>query len=179
MDFIIMLVIFGVISSLTRKSKKPQGKRPASSNYPTKNLSSDARAGTVQSRLNEVKKPENLQDGLSSLFNMLAGEEVLKDRNTSEADRLKKFELEETRKRREQEVVEAFEKAKRLETQASERAILDENDILKLEIVGDELVNESGSDGLFPLIISPSEAQKGLIWLEILDKPISLKKSRR
>jgi len=179
MDFIIMLVIFGVISSLTRKSKKPQSKRPATSNYPTKNLSSDSRAGTVQSRLNEVKKPENLQEGLSSLFNMLAGEEVLKDRNTIEAERRKKLELDETRKRREQEAIEALEKAKRLETETSERAILDENDILKLEIVGDELINGSGSDGLFPLIISPSEAQKGIIWHEILDKPIALKKSRR
>jgi len=178
MDFIIMLVIFGVISSLTRKSKKPQGNRPATSNYPTKNLSSDSRAGTVQSRVNEMKKPENMQDGLTSLFNMLAGEEVLKDRKTTDIERLKKLELEETRKRREQEVVEAFENAKRLESEAREKAILDENDILKLEIMGDDTTYDSDSSGTgsFPLIINLAEAQKGIIWHEILDKPKALKR---
>ena len=119
MDFIIMLVIFGVISSLTRKSKKPQGRRPAASNYPTKNLPSDSRAGTVQSRMNDLKKPENLQDGLSTLFNMLAGEEVLKDRKTIESERSKKLELEETMKRREMEADEAFDMEQKLESEAN------------------------------------------------------------
>ncbi|HSR04954.1 MAG TPA: hypothetical protein VLM88_10260 [Proteiniclasticum sp.] len=179
MDFIIMLVIFGVISSLTRKSKKPQGRRPATSNYPTKNLPSDSRAGTVQSRMNDLKKPENLQDGLSSLFNMLAGEEVLKDRKTIESERSKKLELEETMKRREMEAVEAFDMEQKLESEANEKAYEDENDALKLEMLKDGLPDESGSATSVPLVISLTEAQKGIIWLEILDKPRALKKTIR
>ncbi|MBO1263466.1 hypothetical protein J3A84_00235 [Proteiniclasticum sp. SCR006] len=179
MDFIVMLVIFGVISSLTRKSKKPQTKRPAVTNYPNKNLSSNPRSATVQTQVNEMKKPENLQDGLTSLFNMLAGEEVLKDRKTMDVERLKKLELEEAKKRSEQEAVEAFEKARRLESEAREKAYAEENDALKLEMLDDGVSEESGTASSVPLVISLSEAQKGFIWHEILDKPKALNHNRR
>lgn len=171
MDFIVMLVIFGVISSLTRKSKKPQTKRPAATNYPNKNLSSNPRSATFQTRMNEMKKPENLQDGLTSLFNMLAGEEVLKDRKTMDVERLTKMELEEAKKRAEQEAVEAYEKARRMESEAREKAYADENDVLKLEMLDDGVSEESGTASSVPLVISLSEAQKGIIWKEILDRP--------
>ncbi|MFH5835361.1 hypothetical protein ACHAL6_04690 [Proteiniclasticum sp. C24MP] len=179
MDFIVMLVIFGLISSLTRKSKKPQNKRPATTNYPSKSLSSDPRAGTVQSRAAEMKKPENLQDGLTSLFNMLAGEEVLKDRKSIDVERLKKLELEEAKKRSEQEAVEAFEKTRRLESEAREKAYLEENDALKLEMLDDGVPDESGSAASIPLVFTLAEAQKGFIWHEILDKPKALNHNKR
>lgn len=179
MDLIVMLVIFGVISSITKKSRKPQNKRPATTNYPSKTPSSDVRAGTVQTRVTEMKKPENLQDGLTSLFNMLAGEEVLKDRKTTDVERLKKLELEEAKKRNEKEAVEAYEKARRLESEAREKAYLEEDDALKLEMLDDGVPDESGSASSVQLVISLSEAQKGFIWHEILDKPKALNHNRR
>ena len=121
--------------------------------------------------MNEMKKPENLQDGLTSIFNMLAGEEVLKDRKTMDVERLKKMELEEAQKRAEQEAVEAFEKARRMESDAREKAYEDENDALKLELLDDGVAEETGTASSVPLVISLSEAQKGIIWKEILDRP--------
>lgn len=81
------------------------------------------------------------------------------------------MELEEAKKRAEQEAVEAYEKARRMESEAREKAYADENDALKLEMLDDGVSEESGTASSVPLVISLSEAQKGIIWKEILDRP--------
>ncbi len=174
-DLIIMLVIFGVISSFTKKSKKPQGKRPATSNYPKMTPPNNSRTGTMQTKLNEVAKADNLQGGLASLFNMLVGEEVLKDRKTIDNEHLNKVQLDEIEKRSEQEAVETYEIARRLESEARDKDNMDENEALQIEMLDESIQGESGSAASAPLIINLSEVQKGIIWHEILDKPKALK----
>lgn len=178
MDFIIMLVIFGVISSLTKKTKKPQpGQRRVPPNTPVNRMPADR--ATLQSRLNEIKKPETVQGGLTSLFNMLAGEEVLKDPRDTERERTNKIQAEKERLFREQRDLEYQE-------QSDQDQLLWESENKDINEIGDaeEYIEASNSEDINTQgtrvsdAYNLSELQKGIIWKEILEKPKALRNTR-
>lgn len=179
MDFIIMLVIFGVISSLTKKSKKPQPgqRRIPPPNPPVNGM--PANRATLQSRLTEIKKPETLQGGLTSLFNMLAGEEVIKDPKLSERARTNKLQAEEEKLFREQREREYQIKSDqdRLLWESENKDINEIGDAPEyLEALDSEDMNLQGSS--VSDAYNLSELQKGIIWKEILEKPKALRNTR-
>ena len=178
MDFIIMLVIFGVISSLTKKSKKPQpGQRRIPPNTPVSGM--PANRASLQSRLNEIKKPETMQGGLTSLFNMLAGEEVLKDPKDAERARTNKLQAEEERLFREQRELE-------YQIKSDQDRDLWESQNKDINEIGDaaEYVEAADSQDFdrqgssVSDAYSLSELQKGIIWKEILEKPKALRNTQ-
>ena len=178
MDFIIMLVIFGVISSLTKKNKKPQpGQRRVPPNTPVNGMPADR--ATLQSRFNEIKKPETMQGGLTSLFNMLAGEEVLKNPKDAERARTNKLQAEEERLFREQRELEYQIKSDQ-DRDLWERENKDVSEIGDaaeyVEAVDSEDMNLQGTS--VSDAYNLSELQKGIIWREILDKPKALRNTR-
>lgn len=173
MDFIIMLIIFGVISSLTKSSKKTaqQRKRTPYSN-PDRSLPTSQ--NPLKTMMSEVKKPENLQEGLTSLFNMLAGEEVLKDPRTIERERmLKRQNMAEMKRRQvpDEVIIEEAVEEKPEWTFES----LDSSEISNLPEIDDKMIELQSLTDDYAFSVSPefsiSEAQKGFIWHEILDRP--------
>ena len=179
MDFIIMLVIFGVISSLTKKSKKPQPgqRRIPPANTPVSGM--PANRATLQTRLNEIKKPETMQGGLTSLFNMLAGEEVLKDPRDAERARTNKLQAEEERLFREQRELEYQIKSDQDRNlwESENKDINEIGDAAEyIEAADSEAMNLQGSS--VSDAYNLSELQKGIIWREILEKPKALRNTR-
>jgi hypothetical protein len=173
MDFIIMLVIFGVISSLTKSSKKSSQQRKRTP-YSNPNRSLSTSQNPLKTMMSEVKKPENLQDGLTSLFNMLAGEEVLKDAKTVERERMMKLHNAEEMRRREIRDAESIEKSVQDNLTWTIES-MDSSEITDLPEIDDEMIELQNLTDDYSFNVSPefslTEAQKGFIWHEILERP--------
>lgn len=177
MDFIVMLIIFGVISALGKNSKKQPQNRKQGTSSPQYQRPQNTSASTRprQTTLSSPKNRESLQDSLTTIFNALAGEAILKSPEE---------------KRREDERAKRFEEGRRLSTQKEQfstpqnETVKDSGslgrdaqfqgleDDLKLLTIDEEITSEAG----YEFELDLEDAIKGIIWSEILDKPLSLRK---
>lgn len=177
MDLIILLIIFGVISALGKNSKKQvQNKRPGSS------LSQNQRSlSTTQNRSRSIQSStlsgsgESLQDSLTSIFNALAGEEILKSPEE------KKREEEQARKLLEEREVDmvtvsdfTYDEVNEPESYVDEVQELREDNSEGLQII--TLDDEDARNDTDDYSLNLEDVKRGIIWHEILDKPISLRK---
>ena len=177
MDFIVMLIIFGVISALGKNKKKQiQNKRQGSS-FPqnqrpqTPSLSSRPRQATSSSPRNR----ESLQDSLTSIFNALAGEEILKSPEEKKRDEERARRIEEAKRSMDMSEPAGSSTPPDITTSTADFfSDMDQEDTGGLQII--TLDDEAQADFSDEFELDLSDAKKGIIWSEILDKPLSLRK---
>ncbi|HBT18817.1 MAG TPA: hypothetical protein DEA52_02030 [Clostridiaceae bacterium] len=171
MDIIILLIVFGVISSISKNSKKnqaqnrkPGGQMPPRQNLPTppSTVSQPQRPATPQ------RSQESLQGTLTSLFNALAGEEVLKSPEEKKREEYQRRLLEEAR---EKEALQAKEKELAMQ-RAAAYAQEEEEDILEAVTLSPY---EEGTSSNESPVLNLADAKQGIIWKEILDRPKALR----
>jgi len=177
MDFIVLLIIFGVISALGKSNKKQiQNKRPGSSfpqNQRPQNPSPSSRPRQTTSF--SPKNRESLQDSLTTIFNALAGEEILKSPEEKKRDEERARRIIEAK--RSMDMPDSAVSNTVPDITASTAELISEMDqegIDELQII--TLDDEAAADFSEEFELDLSDAKKGIIWSEILEKPLSLRK---
>lgn len=177
MDFIVMLIIFGVISALGKNNKKQiQNKRPGSS-FPqnqrpqTPSLSSRPRQTTSSSPRNR----ESLQDSLTTIFNALAGEEILKSPEEKKRDEERLRRIDEATRSMDIPEPAVSNTVPDITTSTADFfSEIDQEDIDGLQII--TLDDDAAVDFSEEFDLDLSDVKKGIIWSEILEKPLSIRK---
>lgn len=177
MDFIIMLILFGVISAIGKSNKKQiQNKKTGSSLQQNQRTASPS----LSSRPRQIpttpsKNRESLQDSLTTIFNALAGEQILKtpEEKRREEERAKRIAEEikhEEQSRRQPSQYETIRND--VSTDSLITPVQEFEDAMQVITFEDEHSTEDSTD----FILDLSDVKKGIIWREILDKPLSLRK---
>ncbi len=201
-DLIVLLVIFGVISSFTQRIKKNvkprnsdqsqqrnvnqrpvqnqanlSGQRPAQSRY---QLPSNSRTKPVQ-KMDSAEAIDSIQDGFGRLVKRLTGEDIFEDKSK------KQNQLEEQRRYKEKVALEkelladeAYE-ASRVEAIRWRKENEDENEIGDLPELEDDITDMIDENYVSTVSskFNLSEAKQGIIWAEILARPKPLQKGER
>lgn len=182
MDFIVMLIIFGVISALGKSTKKqPQSKRPGSSFPQSQRPRTTSASPRPFGNPTAGNSKESLQESLTTIFNALAGEMVLKSPEEKRREEERAQRMEEVARRASYEGIEGAsqEVLPTVETPTTTPDMVfsdvyqqEEEEGLQIITLGED--EESSSSFEFELDLL--DAKKGIIWSEILDKPLSVRK---
>lgn len=180
MEVIIFLIIMSIFSALTNKNKRTNqrpgtSQRPGTPMTPRSAMPSGPLQQTSPLERPQRQTPETPQGSLGSLIRMLSGEDEAETRRLAreKQDRLNREQAaaEEMRLRSETEELE------RVEAQKRELETRDPNEISDVAEIEERPTEELGETGTTLETVSPlwniSEAQKGIIWREILDGPRS------
>ncbi len=202
MDFIVLLVIFGVISSLTKniktiKNQNPNqtqqrnpsqplvrsqtqvpSQKPSPSRYQSLTNTSTQNKPTQKMEASEAL--ESVQYGFGRLIKSLTGEDIYEEAKRKEQkieqDRLlkAKMEMEQEKEKLAQDAMDNS----REQAEIWNKENQDINEIGDLPELEDLIVDEIGEDFIpIPMAkIKLSEAQQGIIWAEILNRPKLLQK---
>lgn len=199
-DLIVLLVIFGVVSTFTRNVKKnikpqrpTQNQQRTVDQRPTQNRSQTTGQRPTSSRYQSTANPqsrptqrneatealESMQDGFGRLVKRLTGEDLNQEKNRKLAK------MEEERRYKERVDMEKERLAQEAFDLSREEAIRwskeneDPNEIGDLEELADIITDEIGmtSQTYSSTIFNLSEAKQGIIWAEVLARPKPLQKN--